>query len=71
MNTNKINDMGMSEEEIKNKLNEEEYKVLRMASTEKPFTGALLNEHRDVSFHCKVCDEKLFESDSKFDSGTG
>jgi len=71
MNKNKIENMGMNEEEIKNKLTDEEYKVLRMASTERPFTGALLNEHRDGSFHCKVCDTKLFESDAKFDSGTG
>ena len=61
----------MNEEELKNKLTPKEYQVLREGGTEAPFTGELLNEHRDGSFHCKVCDEKLFESDSKFDSGTG
>lgn len=71
MNKEKIENLGMKEEEIKNKLTEEEYKVLREHSTERPFTGVLLNEHRDGSFHCKVCDAKLFESDAKFDSGTG
>ena len=71
MKKEKINDLGLTEEELQKKLSEEEYKVLREHHTEKPFTGALLNEHRDGSFHCKVCDTKLFESDSKFDSGTG
>jgi peptide-methionine (R)-S-oxide reductase len=61
----------MQEDEIKKKLTEEEYAVLRQKATERPFSGALLNEKRDGSFHCKVCDAKLFDSGSKFDSGTG
>ncbi len=61
----------MQEDEIKKKLTEEEYTVLREKGTERPFSGALLNEKRDGSFHCKVCDAKLFDSGSKFDSGTG
>lgn len=61
----------LSEDEIKNKLSQEEYGILRQKGTEAPFTGALLNEKRDGSFHCKVCDSKLFDSSAKFDSGTG
>jgi peptide-methionine (R)-S-oxide reductase len=61
----------MQEDEIKKKLTQEEYTVLREKGTERPFSGALLNEKRDGSFYCKVCDAKLFDSGSKFDSGTG
>lgn len=61
----------INEEELKNKLSPKEYQVLREGGTESPFTGELLNEHRDGSFRCKVCDATLFMSDSKFDSGTG
>jgi methionine-R-sulfoxide reductase len=61
----------MTEDEIKNKLTEEEYRVLRKQGTERPFTGELLKEDRDGDFRCKVCDTVLFKSDTKFDSGTG
>ncbi len=61
----------MKEEEIKKKLTPEEYKVLREKGTEAPFTGELLNEHRDGMFRCKVCGTTLFEAGAKFDSGTG
>ena len=39
--------------------------------TEAPFTGKYLDEHSDGSYHCIVCGQKLFESDAKFDSGSG
>ena len=61
----------MNEEEIKTKLTDEEYRVLRKQGTEMPFTGELLKEDRDGDFHCKVCDAVLFKSGAKFDSGTG
>lgn len=61
----------MNEEEIKTKLTDEEYRVLRKQGTEMPFTGELLKEDRDGDFHCKVCDTVLFKSGAKFDSGTG
>lgn len=61
----------LSEEEIKSKLTDEEYRVLRKQGTEMPFTGELLKEDRDGDFRCKVCSTVLFKSDTKFDSGTG
>lgn len=61
----------MNEEEIKNKLTEEEYHVLREKGTEAPFSGKLLHDNRDGMYTCKVCGQKLFSSDAKFDSGTG
>ena len=61
----------MNEEEIKNKLTPEEYKVLREKGTEAPFSGELLNEKREGMYKCKVCGQQLFSSDTKFESGTG
>ncbi len=61
----------MNEEEIKNKLTEEQYHVLREKGTEKPFSGSLLYEKSDGVYKCKVCSNELFKSDAKFDSGTG
>ncbi|NER17697.1 peptide-methionine (R)-S-oxide reductase MsrB [Spongiivirga citrea] len=60
-----------TEEEWKQQLNAEEYSVLRKKGTERPFTGKY-NSHYDAgTYSCKGCDTKLFESDSKFDSGCG
>jgi peptide-methionine (R)-S-oxide reductase len=61
----------MNEEEIKAKLTEEEYRVLRQKGTELPFSGKLLHDDRNGMYKCKVCGQDLFSSDAKFDSGTG
>jgi peptide-methionine (R)-S-oxide reductase len=47
------------------------FAVLREEDTERPFTSALLEEHRKGTFNCAGCDLPLFASDTKFDSGTG
>lgn len=60
-----------TEQEWKSELNPEEYAVLRKAATEAPWSGLLLDEHRDGTFNCKACGTPLFKSDSKFDSGSG
>ena len=52
-------------------LDPNEFKVLREAATERPWSGALLDEHRDGLFRCKACSAPLFRSTSKFDSGSG
>ncbi len=61
----------MNEQEIKNKLTPEEYRVLRERGTEAPFSGKLLHEKGSGTYACKVCGSPLFASDAKFDSGTG
>jgi len=48
-----------------------QYDVLRQKGTERPFTSPLLNEHRAGIFACAGCDQHLFSSTTKFDSGTG
>ena len=60
-----------SEDEWKEKLTPEAYRVLREKGTEAPFSGALLHEARDGVYRCAACGNPLFPSDAKFDSGTG
>jgi peptide-methionine (R)-S-oxide reductase len=48
-----------------------QYDVLREEGTERPFTSALLDEHRAGTFSCAGCDLPLFSSKTKFESGTG
>lgn len=61
----------MNEDEIKNKLTPEQYKVLREKGTEAPFSGKLIQPDKDGLYKCAVCGNALFKSDAKFDSGTG
>ncbi len=52
-------------------LGPERYAVLREAATERPFSSPLNKEHRKGVFVCAGCDQSLFTSSTKFDSGTG
>jgi peptide-methionine (R)-S-oxide reductase len=61
----------MDEKEIKEKLSDFEYKVLREKGTEPAFSGKLYKEERAGTYHCKVCGQKLFDSNTKFESGSG
>jgi len=60
-----------SEERYKEMLSPEEYAVLREKGTEAPFTGQYVHEKADGTYECKSCGNPLFDSTSKFDSGTG
>ncbi|VEL97481.1 peptide-methionine (R)-S-oxide reductase [Alteromonas sp. 76-1] len=61
----------MSEQKWQERLSEEEYRVCRNAGTERPFTGALLDEAREGTYVCKCCGADLFSSQTKFDAGCG
>lgn len=61
----------MDEEQIKQKLTSEQYKVLRQKGTERPFTGKYMHRTADGDYVCMVCENPLFSSDAQFDSGTG
>jgi peptide-methionine (R)-S-oxide reductase len=52
-------------------LTPDQYAILRQSGTERPFTSALLHEHRQGNFACAGCDLDLFSSTTKYDSGTG
>ncbi|CAN1335648.1 Peptide methionine sulfoxide reductase B1, chloroplastic [Linum perenne] len=68
----------LSDEELKKKLTPEQFYVTRQKGTERAFTGyiSLLvseywNSKTPGTYHCICCDTPLFESTTKFDSGTG
>ncbi len=60
-----------TDEQWKQDLTPEQYRVLREKGTEKPFSGELLNTKETGMFACAACGNELFSSDAKFDSGTG
>jgi peptide-methionine (R)-S-oxide reductase len=60
-----------TEEQWKNELTPEEYRVLREAATEAPNTGTFVDNHETGMYTCKACGATLFASDTKFDSGSG
>lgn len=52
-------------------LSEEEYKVLRKNGTEIPFSGEYVHHDESGVYRCTACGNKLFSSQTKFNSGTG
>jgi peptide methionine sulfoxide reductase msrA/msrB len=61
----------IDEKEIKKRLTREEYHVLREKGTEPPFTGTYNANKKKGVYSCRVCGNRLFESDTKYDSGSG
>lgn len=60
-----------TEEEWRKKLSPEQYHITREAGTEPAFTGKYWNTKTPGTYVCACCGEPLFESSTKFDSGTG
>jgi peptide-methionine (R)-S-oxide reductase len=60
-----------SEEEWRAVLNPDQFAVLRQAATEPPFTGKYTYEKATGIYHCGACGAPLFDSSTKYDSGSG
>ncbi len=63
--------MTLSDEEWKKKLTPEQYAALREKRTEVPFSGELLHNKDTGDYMCAACGSVLFDSETKFDSGSG
>jgi len=61
----------MSDEQWREKLDAEEYRVLRQKGTESAFTGEFWDSKKNGVYVCAACSEPLFDSETKFESGTG
>src|ERR1700681_9974 len=60
-----------SDADWKRELTPEQYRVLREAGTEAPFSGKLLHNKEAGTYSCGACGAPLFKSETKFDSGCG
>ena len=69
--TTKVEKVRKTEAEWRALLTPEQFHVMREGGTERPFTGALVNNHDDGVYHCGACNAPLFTSDKKFESGSG
>jgi peptide-methionine (R)-S-oxide reductase len=66
--TEKLN---KTDEQWRQELTPEQYQILRQKGTERAFTGQYWNNHEDGKYLCAACGNELFNSDTKFDSGSG
>jgi peptide-methionine (R)-S-oxide reductase len=60
-----------SDAEWRQQLNDEQYRITRRKGTESAFTGAYWNTKQEGVYECVCCGQPLFDSATKFDSGTG
>jgi len=58
-------------EDLRDTLTEEQYHVTQEAGTERAFSGKYWDHKADGTYCCVVCDAPLFDSDTKFESGSG
>ena len=60
-----------SEQDWRSELSPEEFAITRQAGTERAFTGKYWDEKAEGRYLCKCCGEPLFDSQTKYDSGSG
>ncbi|UCG22982.1 MAG: peptide-methionine (R)-S-oxide reductase MsrB, partial [Chloroflexota bacterium] len=60
-----------TDQEWREQLTEQQYRILRQAGTERPFTGKYVNTEDDGVYACAACGNELFSSETKFHSGSG
>ena len=66
-----MTEITLTDDEWQERLTPEQYRVLRQAGTEQAWTGALLSEKRPGTFVCGACGAPLFDSTTKYESGSG
>lgn len=71
MSDDKPRKVEKSDAEWRAKLTPEQYAVTRGKGTERAFTGRFWDHHEDGTYLCVACGEKLFDSATKFESGSG
>lgn len=63
--------LDLPESEWRQRLSPEQYRILREAGTERAFTGRYVDNKAAGEYRCAGCGQPLFESDTKYDSGSG
>lgn len=71
MTDSKMDARPATEQEWRERLTPEQYRILREKGTERAFSGALVHEKREGVYRCAGCGAALFDSDTKFESGSG
>jgi len=60
-----------NDDNLRDKLSDEQYQVTQCSATERPFTGKYVDHKADGTYRCVCCDAPLFKSGTKYDSGSG
>ncbi len=66
-----MHEVEKTEQQWREQLSDEEYRVCRQKGTERPFTGEYWNTLTPGAYYCRCCGVDLFESATKFDAGCG